>query len=118
MSDEYIILCKLTVNGQSETNFKSVTEKEVEYYKQINLMNKTGFGRVMPRFGVTVEYIVPSAGTPRDWSLVKNGTLIITDEGGGKSTYSGVYTLKVGEKKRDSENEMIQTIDLGAAKKV
>jgi hypothetical protein len=115
---EYVTLCKLTVNGKSVEDFKQVTEKEIEYYKQINLMNKTGHAKVTPRYGVTVDYVVPSIETEFDWANVANGTLIITDEGGAKTTYSGVYILKLGEKKRDGENEVVRTIDLGAQKKV
>ena len=111
---EYIARAVLDVNGRSIEDFKAVSEKEVELAKQVNLMNKTGFAAVTPRYGVTVDYVVPSDATEFDWTGVKNGRLTLDFESGRRITYSGVYTLKIGEAKVDGENEMVKTIDLGA----
>jgi hypothetical protein len=110
---EYVTHCELTVNGQTVDDFKTVEEKEVDHYKQINLMGKTGHGRLTPRYGVTVEYVHPE-GVPFNWRLVKNGTLSYTTDSGRKVIFSGVFILKEGNKKIDGENETTQTIELGA----
>lgn len=118
MSSECVILCKLTVNGRKMEDFKEVSEKEIAYYKQVSLMNKTAHGRLTPRYGVSLVYVPPSGEKPFAWKDVKNGTLIIIFEGGRRVTYSGVYILSAGERKSDGENEMTQTIDLGAEDRI
>jgi hypothetical protein len=115
---EYVINILLEVNGQEISDFKSVTEGEVELTKQINLMNKTGFGRVTGRYGVEVEYVVPSDAPEFDFAGVKNGTLTIDKQNGLRVTYTGVHTLKIGSTKYDGENEAVRTINLGASGKV
>lgn len=110
---EYISQATLDVNGMSIEDFKSVTEKEIEYYKEVKLMGKTGFMKATPTYGVTVEYVIPSTGF-FDWSEVVNGRLTVRYENGETVTYTGVYVLKVGEKKVDGDNETTQSIDLGA----
>ena len=108
----------MTVNGKKVTDFKDVTEKEIDFYKQVNLMKKTGHMKLTPRYGVSVIYIVPSKEKSFAWENVVDGTLIIIDEGGKRTTYSGVYILKAGEQKRDGDNELTQTIDFGAEKRI
>ena len=117
MGADYIAKCVLTVDGQDESDFESVEEHEITSAKAVELMNKTGFAELTPRYGITVTYIVPSV-NPRNWDLVKDATLIITDDGGNKTTYTGVRRLKVGAAKRDGKEELKQTIELGATKKI
>lgn len=118
MAGDYIILCELTVDNTTITDFKSVEESEVELAKAVKAMKKTGFGDITPTYAVVVDYLVPSAGTPYNWESLRNGTLTISDDGGRKTIYSGVRSLKVGALKRDGENEMVQQITLGAKKKI
>jgi hypothetical protein len=113
---EYVALCQLTVDGRVVEDFKSFTKKEIEYYRQVALMNKTGFGRVTPRYGCSLEYVWPSTGAPFDFSSVRNGTLVVVYEGGRRETYGGVYILKEGDAATDGEKETTQTIELGASK--
>lgn len=115
---EYVMNVRLEVNGQEISDFKSVTEGEVDLAKPINLMNKTGFGSVTPRHSVEVEYVVPSDAPEFDFSGVKNGTLTIDLQNGVRTTYTGVRTLKIGASKYDGENEVTRTISLGASGKV
>lgn len=112
---EYVTQVTLEVNGQEITDFKSVTEKEVEHNREVRLMNKTGFGGVTPRYGVEVEYVVPSDAAEFDFAGVKNGTLTIDKMNGVRETFTGVTCLKVGSTKYDGDNEVTRTIDLGAA---
>jgi len=115
---EYVSRVRLEVNEAAIEDFKSVTEKEVELRKQVNLMNKTGFQRVTERYGVDVEYVVPEDGPEFDWDSLEGGRLTIEKMNGRRTTYTGVCTLKVGEVKYDGDNEATRTIELGAEKRV
>jgi hypothetical protein len=117
MAGDYIVKCVLTVDGVDESDFESVEEKEVDYAKRVELQNKTGFAELTPRYEIDVSYVVPAV-NPRDWTKVKDATLIITDDGGNKTTYTGVCRLKVGTAKRDGKEELKQLITLGATKKI
>lgn len=111
---EYVLKVNLEVNGQDISDFKSVTESEVELRKEIRLMNKTGFADAQPRYGAEVEYVVPSDAAEFDFEAVKNGTLTIDKNNGVRVAYTGVYCLKVGSVKYDGDNEAVRTITFGA----
>lgn len=115
---EYVMSVLLEVNGQNIDDFKAVTEGETELAKPINLMNKTGFGQVTGRYTVEVDYVVPSDKSEFDFSLVRGGTLTIDKQNGVRTTYTGVYALKIGATKYDGENEAVRTISFGATGKV
>jgi hypothetical protein len=115
---EYVSQVLLEVNGQEITDFKSVTDKEVEIAKPVNLMNKTGFTAATARYAVEVEYVVPLDAPEFDFSGVRNGTLTIDKMNGVRETYTGVYTLKIGAAKYDGDKETTRNIDLGATGKV
>ncbi|WP_310601205.1 hypothetical protein [Desulfobulbus sp.] len=115
---EYVVSVLLEVNGQNIDDFKAVTEGEFEVAKQINLMNKTGFGRMTARHGVEVDYVVPADKAEFDFKTVEDGTLTIDKQNGVRTTYTGVWTLKVGATKYDGENEVVRTITFGATGKV
>ncbi|HOX22376.1 MAG TPA: hypothetical protein PLL10_02850 [Elusimicrobiales bacterium] len=118
MAEEYVVSAELSCNGQSITDIKSVSEREVEYRRLVNLMNKTGVVDVKPRYQVTVDYVLPKNKPPFDWSGVKNGTLLVRLSNGRTISFTGVSTLKLGERKIDGENEVTQPIDLMAGERV
>ncbi len=111
---EYVSTVTLEVNGQKITDFKTVTEKEVELHKAVNLMNHTGVMSTTPRYGVEVDYVIPKGVAEFDWRTLKDGTLTIDHQDGRRVTFSGVYPGKIGAAKYDSENEVVRTIDLVA----
>ncbi|MBI5550748.1 MAG: hypothetical protein HY911_04515 [Desulfobacterales bacterium] len=115
---EFVNKCYLDVNGRSIEDFKAVTEREQEYFRQVNLMNKTGHAAVTTRYGASVDYVVPETEAEFDWTSVRDGRLTIEYMNGKRITYTGVYVLKVGEGKIDGENEKVQTIELGAEKRL
>lgn len=115
---EYVMSVLLEVNGQNIDDFKAVTEGEVEVAKEIRLMNTTGFGSVVARHSVEVDYVIPADKPEFDFASVKGGTLTIDKMNGVRVTYTGVYCLKVGSVKYDGENEASRTITLGATGKV
>jgi len=115
MSDKYIVKCTLSANGTEITDFKGFAENEIVYRKQINLMNKTGHSVMTPRYGVSLDYVVPSAGDEYDWKAVENGTLVVEYDGGRRVLYSGASTLTVGEAALDMDNELVKKISLGAS---
>ena len=115
---EYVAKVLLDVNGQQISDFKSVSESEVDIRKQVPLMNKTGHVNVTPRYQCVVEYVVPSDSPEFDWASVEGGTLTIDKNNGVRVTFSGVSTLKIGEAKADGENEITRSITLGAEDKI
>jgi len=117
MGSELVSLITLEVNGQSITDFKSVTEKEVELRKQVNLMNDTKFIKTTPRYGVQVEYAIPKEGEV-DFTEVEDGTLTVDLQNGKRITFTGVSTLKIGDAKMDGENEVTRNIDFGASGRI
>lgn len=114
---EYVSTVLLEVNGASITDFKSVTEKEIEVRKEVSLMGKTGVVGVTPKYGLEVEYVVPKDAEEFDFEKVSDGTLTIDLDNGVRKQYTGVYTLTIGETKYDGENEAIRTIGLVAEKR-
>jgi hypothetical protein len=110
---EYVSRVLLEVNGQDIEDFESIQEHEFELNRQVKLMNQTGHCTVTPRYGITVEYVIPSDSPEFDFMTVANGTLTIDYQNGTRITYSGVYILKVGGK-FDVEKEAHRNIDLGA----
>ncbi len=115
---EYVNSVTLDVNGKKITNFKKFTDKERELFKQVRLMGKTGFMGVTPQYGCLVDYVIPSSDPEIDWTEVRDARLTVEQENGKRVTYTGVYVLKVGEAAYDDENEVVSTIDLGAAKRI
>jgi hypothetical protein len=111
---EYVRRCYLECNGKTIDDFKSVTDKEVELYKPVNLMNKTGFASVTPRYAVEVEYLVPDSSPEFDWKELKNGTLTIELMNKKRITFTGCYTLKIGAMKIDGDGDTVRTIEVGA----
>lgn len=114
---EYVSTVLLEVNGASITDFKSVTEQEIEVRKEVTLMGRTGVVSVTPKYGLQVEYVVPKDAAETDFEAVSDGTLTIDLDNGVRKQYTGVYTLKIGETKYDGENEATRTIDLVAMKR-
>jgi thiamine pyrophosphokinase len=118
MATEYVSRVFLSINGQEVTDFKSVTEKAIELYKEVRLMNKTGAMSVKPRYGAQVEYVVPENAPEFNFFGVKDGTLTIELQNGKRITFTGVYPLTIGEVKYDGDNESVRTIDFMAAGRV
>lgn len=115
---EYVSRVLFDIDGRSIEDFKSVTEKEVELNKAVNLMNKTGFMAVTPRYGVEVEYAVPESGPEFDFRSIKDGRLSIEFLNGKRITYTGVHVLTIGDLTIDGENEATKTVSFGAANRV
>lgn len=115
---EYVAKATLEVNGQLVDDINSVTEKKVEVRKAVKLMNKVGVFSVTPQYGVQAEYVIPKDAPEFDWEGVANGTLTIDKENGKRLTFTGVYTLEVGDVKFDGEKEAVRTIELIAMGRV
>jgi hypothetical protein len=113
----YIAQILLEVNGQNIDDFRSATEKEIEQRKEVKLMNKVGVVSINPIYKVEVEYVVPSDVPEFDFENVSNGTLTLDLENGVRKTYSGVYTLKVGDTKYGDEKEATRVITFVAMKR-
>ncbi len=117
MPREYVSRVRLAINGQEISDFKSFTEGEIELGKAVNLMNTTGYMSKLPRYGLSLEYVVPENASEFDFTGVKDATLTVTRESGAVTTFSGVCILKIGAAKADGDNEETRTIDLMATGK-
>lgn len=113
---EYVSRVFITKDGKDLADFKSFKEGSREVRAQVPLMHKTGFIRKTVRHTLEVEYAIPLVGKI-NWDGFEGGTLIVEDEGGNRTIFTGVSTLIVGEATSDSEgdNAMMQTISLGAS---
>lgn len=119
MSEEYVTQALLEINGQSITDFKTVTEGERELYGPVKLMNKTGHGKKRERPSAKLDYAIPSDGPEFDFTTVKGGTLTIDRENGTRIKYIGVYTTKIGEAHYDVDAEcVVKTIEFSATKRL
>ncbi len=115
---EYVSHCELTINGQKISNFKSVTEGDMEIRRPIKLMSRTVHASVTPSYIIELEYVVPvSPDREPNWKDLRNGTLTISYESGRHIIYSNVSTLKIGRAKFDGENELVRNIEFGAQKR-
>lgn len=110
--ERYVSSVRLIVNGEEITDFNSVTEKEYEVRRPVQLMNKTGVTGCKQRYGVDVDYVVPEEGDEFDFQSVEDATLILEYPSGKIVTYTGVCTLKIGSTKYDGEKEATKTIEL------
>jgi hypothetical protein len=115
---EYPSICKAIMNGQVLTDKSSVSIHEYEKNAQVKLMDRTGHRPVVARYGLSVEYVVPPKSRRIDWDGVKDGTFIVEDEVGNRTKFTGVYVIKVGERKYDGESDVKQNIELGAEDKL
>lgn len=116
MSEEYVSEVLLEINGQSITDFKSVTEGERLLYEPVKLMSITGHKKKKERPSCKVEYVVPSDTTEFDFTQVKGGTLTIDYQNGTRKKYTGVYAAKIGELKLDGDGDPVKTIEFSAKK--
>jgi len=112
--DEYISRVTLIVNGEEIEDFSAFEEDERELKKTVKLMNKTGVLAVKPRYGFSLDYVVPKSGA-FDFADVEDGTASVEFENGDRVTFGGVECLKIGKAKYDGDKETTKTIDFAAA---
>jgi len=115
---EYVARVRLEINGKNIDDFKTVEVEEVEFNKEVNLMNKTGSVGVTPRHKINVDYVVPKDSEEFDFASVKDGTLTIDYDNGTRVSYKGVTVLKIGATSYDGEKEATRKISLMATDKV
>lgn len=111
---EYVSKVLLEVNGKEITDFKQVEEEEFELNKEVNLMNKTGYVGVTPRYKANVDYVIPKDAEEFDFPAVKDGTLTIDRNNGTRIQFTGVTTLKIGSVSYDEEKEAVRKISFMA----
>jgi len=114
--DEYVARVSLTINGREIDDFTGVSEETREIRKEIKLMRKTGVAKVTPRYGGTIDYVVPE-GPEFDFEDIQDGTLTIEYDGGRRIEFSGVAVIEIGETKFDGENGATKTIKWIAQKR-
>jgi hypothetical protein len=112
----YVNRCNLEVNGQEFSDFASFTDNNTVVAKTVNLMNKTGFATMTPRYGFSLEVKKPYTGE-LDLDTVVNGTLTVQFDNGERILYRGVNTLETGDGALDGETELTYTKIFGATNK-
>lgn len=112
---KYVSRCTLEIDNEEVDDFSEITEPEVEYYKPVDLMNKTGHLEVVQRYkGIKVKYLVPSDAPEFDFTKVADATLTIVYLNGTRRTYSGVYVTKVGGESYKDGGETVREVELSA----
>lgn len=111
---QYVNRCTLEVNGVLFEDFEAVTINSVTKSKQVNLMNKTGFADMTPRYGFTVNVKKNYIKAPIDLENVKSSTATIEYENGARETFTGVHTIETGDGTIDGETELTKTVTFGA----
>ncbi len=117
MADQYVSRISLEINGQEIDEFSKCSEGEVEYARQVKLMNGTGFCNTVPRFEVDVDYVIPFGSPEFDFTQLtagNSGTLTVDRQDGTRITFSGVTLLKMGRLDYNEEKEAFRTVTLGA----
>jgi hypothetical protein len=97
MPNESVLIARVEINGFNIEDFNSVTPGAFTAGKQVELMNKTNFGRMTPRYTFQINFVEPADGYPVDIENIKNGTCTIEYDNGKRITYGDVNTMEVGE---------------------
>jgi hypothetical protein len=98
-----------------ESDLKNYNEGDRELAAQVNLMHKTGFTQKTARHTFTMDRAINVAGSSIDYDTLKDATVVVERDGGGRVLYSGVRTMMIASGGIDGENEEVQTITFGAA---
>jgi hypothetical protein len=113
----YVSKCDLEVQGTTFSDFSSFTDNSVVVAKQVDLMSKTGFAKMTPRYGFTIEVKKPYIGSI-DLDSITDGTLSVEYDSGERILYKGVQTIETGDQTTDGETETTITKTFGATDKV
>jgi len=108
----------VTINGKEVEEAISVVAKEREVRGVVMTMKgPITFRKKFAHF-IVLEVGVMDDGSEPVWDDVSDGTMSVEPEG-GKATdnYRGVYCKTVGEKKNDSENGTVRTVEFVAKSK-
>ena len=113
----YCNRCELEVQGTTFSDFSSFTNNSVTVAKQVEMMNKTGFAKMTPRYGFTIEVKKPYVGSI-DLDNITDGTLTVEYDSGERILYKGVQSIETGDETTDGETETTITKTFGATDKV
>jgi len=105
------------INGVQFKNFASFTENARVSSRQVFLMNSTTFAPMLVRHTFSLDR---TRVTDDDFEFdgLKNATVTIEYEGGERVTFSGVHVIEVGSETADGENDLVSTIEFGAAARI
>ena len=114
---EYVARVCLDIDGTEITDFEEVEEKDIELYKSVELMNKTGFAEKLARYGLRVKYCIPLDAPEFDFAGVKNARLTIDRKNGTRISFIGCFPLKIGATLY-GKDEAKKDIDFGAVDRI
>jgi hypothetical protein len=109
MSKTYIARASLEVNGVVTDDIKSIDISEYDVFKKVRLMFKSGEVQITKRYSGSFVYVVPLT-NPFSFDTLIDGNITVDYENGVREEFGGVYVEKIGAKKIDGENEIVQTI--------
>ncbi len=107
---EYIVRCSLEANGSVFDNFTDFTETSTTVSKQVNLMNTTGTAKMLPRYGFSVEAVIPKAASGVNLQGLYRGTFTVEYENGDRVSFGGVSISELGDKSTNGEDETTQSL--------
>lgn len=119
--EEFVGAIVMEIDGR-EVEITSLDVKDNTGRKPVKTMNRTGrirgFTRGIAQFDLKVTAVVPSVGSPVDWSNIEGAK--ITQEplaGGQRVSYLDCFTVDVGEQ-YSVDNEARVDINMHAVRKV
>lgn len=105
---QYVNRCSIEVNGAVYEDFASVTIEDRTVGKTVNLMNKTGFAKMTPRYNISLTVKKPYTGDI-DLDNIVGGTMTVEYDNGQRELYRGFSTLTTGAGTLDGETELTFT---------
>ena len=118
MSNLVVSQLTLEVNGATFNDIISFTDNSVQKHIMVPMMSKTGFAKMTPRYGFSVEVTYPRTPSGIDLDNVENGTFTVEYDNGSRTLYQGVYTLDTGDKATTGDSETVTTKAYGATNKI
>lgn len=116
--EKYLSTITLVINGEEESNWKSIEEDARTVRKTVNLAKKTGVMNVTQRFGFKMDYAIPADEPERDFEGLEDGTVVLDYENGRRVTFTGVNVTEIGGPKFDGENEAVRSITFVAENRI
>ena len=106
----YNTRCTIEINGTVYEDISGFTENSVTTAKQVNLMNKTGTAKMLPRYGFSIDNVQSNVPPAVNLNGVFNGTFTVEYENGDRVDFGGVATAEIGDKNTNGEDETNNTI--------
>lgn len=116
---KYVSRSIVMENGTRLQDVKSFEEGEVTHAKTVTTMDGQDTCDVTPGITFNFDYVIPKAGSRRDWTTANGATFQrIYKDGGPRTTYVNVKLLSEGPERCDNENEVVRNYRFAAEQRV